>query len=50
MNSVQLSTASISVNKMVNVGDRKEPSKKAVDQFIKIYLEIAQKLKDQQKF
>lgn len=29
------------VGKMINVGNRKEPSKQALDRFMQIYMEIA---------
>lgn len=50
---VQLSTEHISplkeavtVDQMINIGERKEPSKKALDQFIQIYMEIAKRVKE----
>lgn len=52
MNPVQVSTVhtypvkemvTVDDSKMINIGDRKEPSKGAVDQFINIYLEIIKK-------
>ncbi len=36
-------------NKITIVGDRKEPSKEAVDQFIKIYLEVIKRLEKEGK-
>jgi len=39
----------VSVDKMINVGTRKEPSKKALDQFIKIYMEIAKAMKEKEE-
>ncbi|WP_353053569.1 hypothetical protein [Bacillus thuringiensis] len=32
------------MDKAVNVGSRKEPSKKAVDQFISVYLQVAKRV------